>query len=163
MKVYLAGPISGLTYGDAIDWREQATIELARANIVAFSPMRFKKFLDDGNEIHSGNYPNPLGTTRGIMTRDFFDVNRADLIFVNFLGTKSISIGTVMEVAWAYQLRKPVVIAAEANNPHVTHAMMQEAIGYRVDTLTEALAITRHVLKHDLSDAYAHQSIYLRR
>ena len=38
-SVYLAGPITGLTYEECVGWRERAKEELAKAGITAYSPM----------------------------------------------------------------------------------------------------------------------------
>jgi hypothetical protein len=35
------------------------------------------------------------------MTRDRFDATRCDVLLVNLLGAERVSIGTMMEVAWA--------------------------------------------------------------
>ena len=43
--VYLAGPITGLTYDGATDWRAYAKARLAKFGIQAVSPMRAKEFL----------------------------------------------------------------------------------------------------------------------
>jgi len=46
MKVYLAGPITGLSYEKAVDWRRYAQIVLLEeGDIVAVSPMRSKDYL----------------------------------------------------------------------------------------------------------------------
>ena len=69
-------------------------------------------------------------------TRDRFDATRCDLLFVNLLGAKETSIGTVMEIAWADLLRKPIVLAIEPEGNIHDHGMIKEAIGFRVPSLT---------------------------
>ncbi len=86
---------------------------------------------------------NCMSSPRGIMTRDRFDATRCDALLVNLLGAARVSIGTVMEIAWADACRTPIVVAMEpAGNVH-EHAMIAEAIGFRVPTLAEAI----HVIK----------------
>jgi hypothetical protein len=79
--------------------------------------MRAKEALADLESIsgHGNEYKDrgPFATSRGVMTRDFFDCNRADVVLVNFVGAKTVSIGTVMEIAWAYQKHTPVVVAMD--------------------------------------------------
>jgi len=41
-KVYLAGPIKGLTYTGATDWRDEAKDALYDIGIAGYSPMRAK-------------------------------------------------------------------------------------------------------------------------
>lgn len=150
-SVYLAGPISGLTYDQADDWRRIAYDELARGGIHAMSPLRYKEYLRHMvagelsptcagyGELHC------LSSPRGIMTRDRMDATRCDALLVNFLGATRVSIGTVMEIAWADAHRIPVVcVMEESGNPH-EHAMISEAIGFRVKTLDEAIHVVRAI------------------
>jgi nucleoside 2-deoxyribosyltransferase len=79
-------------------------------------------------------------TSRGIMTRDFNDVKRCDALLVNLLDLKERSSGTIMELAWAFALQKPAVVAIEAaGNPHDKHPMIFEAMPFRVATIEEAI------------------------
>jgi nucleoside 2-deoxyribosyltransferase len=141
--VYLAGAIAGLTGDDAIDWREQAVSTLAYRDVEALSPMRAKDALR--GKVISGDFHDYAGrgmffTSRGIMTRDFNDVKRCDALLVNLLGLTKPSLGTIMELAWAYAFQKPAVIAIEkSGNPHDNHPMIHEAMPFRVETLDEAI------------------------
>lgn len=142
--VYLCGPIAGLSYEGATDWREYAAEKLKPAK--ALSPMRNKEFLKDVGELASCGYDKSvLSTNRGIMTRDRWDATRCDVLLVNLLDAKRVSIGSIMEIAWADLVRTPIVCAMEPGNPH-EHGMVSEAIGYRVGTLDEAIAVTRSLL-----------------
>jgi nucleoside 2-deoxyribosyltransferase len=145
-KVYLAGPITGISYGEAVDWREHARKFLREFGIDGYSPMRAKDYLRGEKQIASFYQADtPLSTSRGIMTRDRWDVRTADLVLVNVLHAQKVSIGTVMEIAWADMLRTPVVLVAEEQNVHA-HPMISEATGFRVDTLEAGLALAVQVL-----------------
>lgn len=142
--VYLAGPIAGRSGSQACAWREYAQSCLGTLGIRSLSPMRNKHALRFADRISTDFHDyKDLGhfyTAKGIMARDFGDVQRADALLVNLLGCESVSIGTVMELAWAYQLRKPVVVAMEKEgNPHDRHPMVAEAIPFRVETLADAI------------------------
>lgn len=149
--VYLAGPITGLTYGECTDWREYAVRSLADAGIKAVSPMRGKEYLQreqglmsaDGNKYSAYG---ALSTNRGIMTRDHFDTQRCDVLLVNLLGAKQVSIGTVMEISFAHTRQIPIICAMEQqDNPH-EHGMILEAIGFRVPMLDDALQLVKAIL-----------------
>lgn len=149
-SVYLAGPITGLTYKGATDWRKSVAAELADVGITSYSPMRCKEYLDQVGTLsgHGREYGalGTLSTPRAIMTRDRFDATRCGVLFVNLLGAERVSIGTVMEIAWADLSRIPIVCAiAPQGCPH-DHMMISEAIGFRVPTLEEAVAITKAIL-----------------
>lgn len=146
--VYLAGPITGLTYDGAQDWRDAVTPRLFPA--VGLSPLRGKEYLRQIGELsgHGEEYKHLgcLSTPRGVMTRDYFDATRCDVILANLGGAKSVSTGTVMEIAWGFQAKIPIVAVMEASgNPH-EHMMINEAIGYRVETLDEAVHVVRMIL-----------------
>ena len=92
MKVYLAGPITGLTWKDATEWRDTVRCVLQPFGISCYSPLRAKNYLSHLDENNGGiadSYPkelSPLSTGRGITTRDRWDATRCDVLFVNFLG-----------------------------------------------------------------------------
>jgi len=143
--VYLAGAITGERYDGATDWRERVATELDYVGITAFSPMRGKEYLDTEKPIAAEYSDRILSNSRAIMTRDFFDVRRADLLLVNLLGTRKASIGTTMEIAWGYQLQKPIVLVMEPENVH-NHPMIREAVGYWVESLDDAVYVAKSVL-----------------
>ncbi len=139
-KVYLAGPITGCTYGTCTNWRIGVRTRLALFGIDALDPMRGKDYLAKEKSV-GNDYAHPLSCPRGIMTRDHWDCTRCDMLLVNLLGAKTVSIGTVMEIAWAWDNGVHVVcVIEESGNPH-DHAMIREAIGFRVTTVEEAVNI----------------------
>jgi hypothetical protein len=145
MKVYLAGPITGLSWDDATAWRKQVASELEPLGITCYSPLRAKNYLSHLNKL-ADNYPDfGLSTPKGITTRDRWDAMRCDVCFVNFLGATKVSIGTVMEIAWADSKRIPIVIAMEKDNPH-QHSMIIESVGFVCPTLEEAIHTTKALL-----------------
>lgn len=149
--VYLAGPITGLDYAGATDWRNEAKLQLAEAGITGLSPMRGKEYLSGVKEFTmDGDKYSPfsvMSSNRGIMTRDRWDATRCDVLLVNILAAKRVSIGTCMEIAWADAVRTPIVCIMEPEgNPH-EHGMILEAIGFRVPNLNEALHIIKAMLR----------------
>ncbi len=142
--VYLAGPITGLSFAESIEWR-QYVIENLDSNIHGLSPLRNKEYLADCTNL-GDEYPEwPLSTQRGIYARDKFDCARADVILVNLLGSKTVSIGTVMEIAWAAQNNTPVVLMMEPDNIH-DHSMLREACPFIVDDLDAAVVLVNAIV-----------------
>lgn len=148
--VYLAGPITGLTFDGAEDWRAAARRDLAVHGIKAVSPLRAKDYLRQVAGPLSGTgeeyaHLGVLSLPRGVMTRDRYDATRCNALLVNLLGATRVSIGTVMEIAWADLRRTPIVVAIEpSGNPH-EHMMIAEAIGFRVPTLDGALHVVKAI------------------
>lgn len=130
-KVYLSGPISGRLFGDAAHWREYAARRLQEIGIKAVSPLRFKEYLANEGPLSKRGYErHPLSTPRGVTTRDRYDCTTADLVLVNLLHAGDVSIGTVMEIAWADAFRIPIVLIMEdQGNPH-EHLILNEVCGF---------------------------------
>lgn len=162
-SVYLAGPITNTTYAGCTDWRAAARRGFA-PGIVGLSPMRGKEYLAAlpviGPDLGQGyrvDHPMApvLSGSRGIMTRDYFDCTGCDLVLANLLGATCVSIGTVMEMAWCYSTRTPLVIVMEEKgNPH-EHPMVREAVGWRVTSLEDAIHVVNLVLGDYVNDPNA--------
>lgn len=151
-KVYLAGPITGCTYGECTNWRDgvkQHLEDVSNGHIVGYSPLRSKEYLKDEKKILDF-YPDTfsvMSTQRGIYTRDRFDVKSSDLVLVNMIGAQIVSIGTVMEVAWADAWDIPIVYVTEKDVKNIhDHSMMREACPFTVHSLEEAVLLTKKIL-----------------
>ncbi|WP_316207369.1 nucleoside 2-deoxyribosyltransferase [Bradyrhizobium sp. SZCCHNR3118] len=151
MQVYLGGPISGLNYEGATDWREHAKAYLGEFGIKALSPLREQGhlksvgiFTDSAKE--TARFKSPMSMPKGLTTRDRWDAMRCDVFLVNLLGAKKVSIGTVLEFGWANAMSRPIVLAMEEEGNIHEHAMLNEITGFRVPTLDEALDVTRQLL-----------------
>jgi len=143
--VYLAGPISGLPYGEVVNWREKVASMLPE-QVEALSPMRDKEYLSRKKKLSKVGYEDhALSAPKGITCRDRNDVSRCDVLFVYLLGATQASIGTVMEIAWADIFRIPTVVVMESKNIH-QHGMLQEAVGFVVETLEEGVEVVRSIL-----------------
>jgi hypothetical protein len=139
---YLYGPITGLTYAGAEDWRTWMRAQLAPYGIDAVSPLRFKDYLANLDVLsgHGREYleMGVLSKPPAVVARDKYDVLRADMLIGNFLGAKQVSIGSMFEQAWAHHKHTPVAVAIEpSGNPH-DHMFFHQTVGFEVATL-EAL------------------------
>lgn len=144
-KVYLAGPISGLTYEGAQEWREKFAEDID-PRIECFSPLRGKAYLKMRGPLEGSYEEFPLSTGRGITTRDRFDCMGSDLVIFNLLGATRISIGTMIELGWADAQRNPAVLIMEKEgNPH-DHPMVRNTTHFRVDNVKDAIALTEIIL-----------------
>ena len=64
--------------------------------------------LSNGVSSATATNESAFNTQNAIIGRDRFDCCNSDLIFMNLLGSKRVSIGTTVELAWADASRKPV-------------------------------------------------------
>jgi len=155
---YLAGPITGLSYGDATDWRDYARTKL-HPSIAGMSPLRAKTYLSHIGSIKDTYEEIALSSGKGITARDLNDCRRADMVIANFAGAEAVSIGTIMELAWARAFDVPCVAVMEEGNLH-WHAMVRESVGFIVSTLDEALHIVNAVLipNPETNDLYSERA-----
>jgi nucleoside 2-deoxyribosyltransferase len=145
-NVYLAGPITGQTFDGCTDWRQFAIKELGAVGITGLSPMRAKDYLKNESFVGDEYQDTVLSSSRGIITRDRWDTTRCDLILVNFLGAERVSIGTVMEMAWADACRTPSIVVMKSEGDLHDHSMLREVTGFRVETLEEGLEVAKAIL-----------------
>ncbi len=154
LKVYMAGPIANLNYQDGQGWRDyvkgklESTAGGYSTGIQAYSPLRNKQFLDDGNVIGPGEFSDhPFATSRGVTGRDGYDVRTCDLLFVNVSGVTQLSGGTAWELGVAWALNKIVVMVADnIGNPYLDHLILSQVAAFTVPTLDEAVEIVKGVL-----------------
>lgn len=93
--IYLAGPINGCTDEEAMDWREDLTDRLAGHTVI--SPMtRDYRGREDEN-------------VEDIIEGDKSDILKSDLVVAY---CPRPSVGTSMEVLWAWERSKRVVVFA---------------------------------------------------
>ena len=142
--LFLAGPLTGVSYEESVTWRKYVAGKLPPF-IKAYSAMRGKEYLSDESTLRDSYEEHPLSSQKGISCRDRADVMRCDMLFVNFLGAKKVSIGTVLEIGWADMLRKPILVVMEKDNIHA-HATLREITNFIVPTLDEGIKIATAVL-----------------
>ncbi len=96
-KIYLCGPINGCTDEECKDWRELAKITFPNA----IDPMRRDY---RGREDES---------VREIVELDKLDIMNSDVVLVNY---DKPSVGTSMEVFFAWQSHIPVIVVAKTGS-----------------------------------------------
>lgn len=146
-KVYLAGPITGKSFDDSEGWRDEFKHLLRQdqygrlaGRIELFSPLRSKPYLLKEVKIADSYEQHLFSTEKAILARDFHDVQTADALVV-FLGlAERVSIGTVVEIAWAYSRRIPIIIIGDKGGIH-DHAFLRGMSSWWVDTLDEAMSV----------------------
>lgn len=137
MKVYIAGKISGYSYDEVTAYFRNAKKRLEKMGYKAFHPMLGKDALRTEITLKSEGYGNPESTNHAIIERDRWMVKNADIILCNLTKTERVSIGSVMELAWAEYLRKLVIVVMEGSNIH-RHAFILEAAHVVFETMEEA-------------------------
>lgn len=145
IKVYLAGPMSGITPRQQQQRDEECIdtihdkLSTKKLEFKFFSPMRGKNSSLTSEGIYGPhNRESGEWLDRYIYERDRRDVENCDVIFVRLDGARTVSIGTVSEIAWAKLLRKLIVIVMEPGNPH-EHTFILQSTPFIYPTLEEAV------------------------
>lgn len=137
--IYLAGLIS-TDFTESLLWRIDAAPILESSGFNVLSPMRGKEKLALLSK--DGGITDPRLTPKDIMLRDYNDVVESDVILMHLdsFGSTRPLLGTIVELGWAWQLKKPIVaIAAEDNILMRTHPFVREAVAHYFPTVEEAV------------------------
>lgn len=151
--VYLAGPITWLTFEEGQDWRQKLVDRFAEWKIEARSPLRGKSYLKNSGTLtreHDYGEFHPLSSDKGIVTRDREDVRTAGLVFANFLGASRVSSGTCIELGWADAWRIPTIAVMEPEgNAHDGH-MVRGVTGFIMHDIDSAFDLALTLMGYDL-------------
>ncbi len=138
--VYLAGQITGLTYGDAMQWRDMAIEELTEMGYDVFSPMRHKRNL--AGRFDEETLPHHHETFRDPFERDILDIARSDFMIVfQYDG----SVGTLIEMGEAHARGVHVILVdpvrATEGWEEAIHPFVKGVANDLVATLDEAYTL----------------------
>lgn len=102
-KIFLCGPMRGVPRNIALGWRKLAIKYLS------------KKF-DVVHSMRGREKKETFTDSRAAVIRDLNDIKSADVILVNDMIDNCSMIGTSMEVFFAYQLAKPIILFGNVHN-----------------------------------------------
>lgn len=117
--VYLAGPITGATKGQANDWRtafDSVLKEETDGRIVGVSPLRCEPLM---GERYTPEYADPrFGVPQAIQAKNYEDVKRCDISVCyvpkwHLEDAGKVTIGTICELNWAYCNQKPAILISD--------------------------------------------------
>jgi len=145
-KVYLAGPICGLYYDEATDWRQDAIKCLDSNGIDGISPMRSKEFLEGKIIDDRQEHMDSMATRSAITDRDRWDTLRSDIVLMNLLDEHKISIGTCIEIGQADIKRIPIIIVCQEDGIYDKHPMINHICGFKARTVEDGLDIAIRML-----------------
>ena len=139
LAIYLAGPITGQTGEEVVSKYEEKIAILSDFGFTVYQPMLGKMQLRTETEFKSNGYDHPLANNHSIFQRDHWMVSKVDVVLADLSnsGTR-VSIGTMMELAWASHLGKHIVLVMPAGNIH-EHAFVLEAAHVRFHDMDAAL------------------------
>ena len=124
--IYLAGPVTNTSWEEAVAWRKQVHSTLLDMGMDVLNPVR-----------HGANAGDKFIT---YICRQ--DVENCNVLFVNLLGAEKISIGTVIEIAWADMMRKPIVLVID-DDYEWDYGIFREITPFRAKTLEDGIDYIR--------------------
>lgn len=139
LKVYTVGAISGLSYEECVKQFDVRIAKLREMGYDVFYPMLGKSYLRNETNLRAEGYPNcPLSCNHAIVRVDFWRVDMADILFVDFTNAQErVSIGSVAEMSRGYMQNKLIVTVMQKENVH-RHAFVVEMSSVVFETLEEA-------------------------
>jgi hypothetical protein len=139
MRAYCARPITGCTYQEVVEYYQGLIEELQAMGFETLFPLCAKSYLRcERDGLKPTGYTQPLSTNHAIKTRDKWMINMSDILYLNLTGAKSVSIGCVMELAWAEEFNCHTIVVMEKENIH-QHAFVLECADVVFDTEKEAV------------------------
>ena len=147
--VYLSGAMIE-DHPDHRTWRREAIEKFNELGIATRSPYRGrdKSKIMKVDKYHYTVSSAPISNRLGnmLVARDLKDVEDCDVLLMNLTGTKDErpAIGTLSELAWAYQLRKPVVCVVDEETTqadYYKHPFMHQFISQWVSSVDEAIPV----------------------
>jgi hypothetical protein len=130
-KIFLSGPMRGVSKEISLGWREEATKKLSENFDVAHA-MR-------GRETEE-TFSDP----KAAVIRDLSDIKEADIMLVNDTLENCSMIGTSMEVFFAFQSMKPVIVFGHG---HDKDYWLNYHSHLRVKDLDEACEVLNKMFK----------------
>ncbi len=147
--IYLVHPMSGLNWEEVEMYYSKVKPMLESYGYFVMHPMvakkelKSKKFDPKARETGSA-----VVTPHAITRRDHWMVRKADIIFADLSGAKDKSIGSISEIATAYELGKHTVGVVEKGNKH-EHAFMLEQFDIIYNNLNDAIEYLKKLIRGD--------------
>lgn len=101
-RIFLSGPMRGVPREESLGWREKAT-EYLLNNFEVIHAFRGREERETFTD------------SRAAVIRDLSDIKNSDILLVNDTIENCSMIGTSMEIFFAHQQNKPVVVFGDAH------------------------------------------------
>lgn len=147
-KIYLVHPISGYVAEEVFQYYKDTEARLKAIGYDVLTPMYGQRYLRCDKEVRAFGYTMPCTTNHAIMGRDHWMVKQCDILYANLIGTKTVSIGGMMEMAWAYDNDKHIIVSLEKENIHA-HAFVYEAADIVYENHEDAITYLEQLVKKD--------------
>lgn len=121
LPIYLGGPISGLTYDQASEWRLSLADELPAHGWTGLSPLDYNGNPRDRAAVLDPWFEDMFDddvTPEQAVHADFRMIERSSAVLFNFeQPTTTVSLGSLVELGYAYAKSKPIVVICDPSRP----------------------------------------------
>ncbi len=144
MRIYLAGSITGKGIQEVFEYWDKTKTMFEDMGYQVFTPMMGKGHYRTAKKSErfdkASGYTNPISTDHAIVARDkWMCTQMVDIVYANLTTSgDKVSIGSCMEIAWASQAGKQVIISMPKGNIH-EHAFILESATIVFETHEEAV------------------------
>ena len=138
LSIYCCAAISGRPYDEVIKYYEQLRDDLIKYGMHPFIPMVRKDHMNDPS-LPAFGFNEPGSSDKAITNRDRWLVKNSNIVYANLLDAKRVSIGTCMELAWAYDCGKHIILSIEKTGNLHQHAFVLTAADVIYHTHEEAM------------------------
>lgn len=139
--IYLGGPMSGLKWRDALEWRNKVEEELCyQWRLISPVKQQLGQNLDELITVQTQNDNELLlhHTATGVTSQDEFYIDQSDWLLCYFLNAPKVSIGTMWEMGYGWGKGKKILSVLEPNSIH-DHPFVRRRSHVFTPSLTEAI------------------------
>jgi len=141
VKIYLAGIIDGEKIKNCKAWRKKITLHYTNwkdsksnyGNICFLDPVNGEENISkDGLTSHV--------PSKAILIKDYNAIKNCDLVVVNMntFGVKRPPIGTIMEIAFAFEFKKPIFMITK-EKIYKKHSFVSNMVDWYFDSVDDLL------------------------
>ncbi len=138
MKIYLVHPINGEKYENIQEYYNEIVPSLKGWGYHPLCPLLDIELIRTSKEERANCNKNPESTNQAITHRDKWLVEQCDMVYANLTESSRVSIGSMFELAWAYDKGKHIVISLPEDNIH-NHAFVLASSDVRFTTHDDAM------------------------
>ena len=150
LSIYMAHPITGLQGKEVINYYSETKDFLSDIGYEVYCPMIAKGYMISEKEFKSHGYDgNPIALNHAIKERDKWMVKSSKVLLLDLSGSKNVSIGCVMELAWAEEFGNHTIVVMEKDNIH-NHAFVLESADIVFDNIDDARVYLGKLIKGEM-------------
>lgn len=136
-RIYLGGPVAGLTWDEAIGWRRKFAAKLRRHGFEPLLPCEEERAARNMGPLPAADNTAPGCSNEEVFYRDLHMLGASSAVIANLREAQRPSLGTMWEIGYAFAAGIPVIVTVQPSSCH-WHAFIEQSCTI-VPTLDMAL------------------------